>query len=424
MLTAKNRIGKKRYMVLTVLSVGVAINYIDRAAMSVIVPFMSEDLGLTSTDVGWLLSAFFWSYVLFQLPGGYFTDKFGPKIVITLGSLFWGVATAVCGMVSGLAALLGARVVLGAAEAPIYPASASAVTHWFPKQERGFAVATFNNGSKIGGTLAIPLITFLLALVGWRWTFIIAGGVAVVFALIWHLYYKSPRSFKGLGAEELAHIESNQDKDISEPMKLGGLLKSRAVQAMMVGFFCVNFVSYFFFTWFPTYLIKTFNLSFVELGTLGMLPGVAAIIGGWGGGILSDSLVKKGYSITVARKAVLVGGMILSAAIGLAAYTPTVGLALTALCIANFGATFAAAALWVLPSDIAPNKGNIATIGGIQNMAANMAGVVSPILVGVLMQFTNSFVMPLLLAGAVGLLGALVYAFWLPEVKPLVVKNA
>lgn len=423
-VSASKSKGKFRYVILTVLSVGIAINYIDRAAMSVAMPFMSEELHLSPTDSGLLLSAFFWSYVLFQLPGGWLVDRLGPRITFALSSLGWGLATAACGLASSIAALVGFRFVLGAVEAPSYPASSSTVTRWFPRQERSFAAATFNNGSKIGGTLAIPIISLLIAWVGWRATFVISGAVAVIWALGWYLWYRDPHEHRSASAEEVEFIETNQDAETAEPMSIRQLLAQRTVQAMMAGFFCINFVSYFFFTWFPTYLVETFHLSLVKFGLLGMLPGVAAIIGGWCGGLLSDSLVRRGYSLSVARKIPLVGGMLGSATIGLAAFSPTVSLALTALCFANFAATFASAALWALPSDVTPNRANVATIGGIQNMAANLAGIISPIMIGVIMQYTHSFVIPLEIAGVVGIIGALIYGFWLPHVTPMTLNNA
>lgn len=423
-VSASKCTGKFRFVILTVLSVGIAINYIDRAAMSVAIPFMSQDLHFSPTDSGLLLSAFFWSYVLFQLPGGWLVDRLGPRITFALSSLGWGLATAACGLASSIAALVGFRVVLGAVEAPSYPASSSTVTRWFPRQERSFAAATFNNGSKIGGTLAIPIISFLIAMVGWRMTFVISGGVAILWALGWYLWYREPRDHPSATVEEVAFIEANQDPETGAPMSIRQLLSQRTVQAMMAGFFCINFVSYFFFTWFPTYLVETFHLSLMKFGLLGMLPGLAAIVGGWCGGLLSDSLVRRGYSLSTARKIPLVGGMIGSATIGLAAFSPTVGLALAALCFANFAATFASAALWALPSDVAPNRANVATIGGIQNMAANLAGIISPIMIGVIMQYTHSFVIPLEIAGVVGIIGALIYAFWLPHVKPMTLHVA
>lgn len=416
---SEKQTGKFRFVILTVLSVGIAINYIDRAAMSVAIPFMSEELHFSPTDSGLLLSAFFWSYVLFQLPGGWLVDRLGPRLTFALSSLGWGLATAACGLASSVAALVGFRFVLGAVEAPSYPASSSTVTRWFPRQERSFAAATFNNGSKIGGTLAIPIISFLIALVGWRMTFVISGVVAVAWAIGWYLWYRDPHEHKTVSPQEVAFIEANQDPQTGEPMSVRQLLAQRTVQAMMAGFFCINFVSYFFFTWFPTYLVETFHLSLMKFGLLGMLPGLAAIVGGWCGGLLSDSLVRRGYSLSVARKIPLVGGMLGSAVIGLAAFSPTVGLALAALCFANFAATFASAALWALPSDVAPNRANVATIGGIQNMAANLAGIISPVMIGVIMQFTHSFVIPLEIAGVVGIAGALIYGFWLPRVKPM-----
>ncbi len=158
-------------------------------------------------------------------------------------------------------------------------------------------------------------------------------------------------------------------------------------------------------------MIETFHLLLMKFVLLGMLPGIAAIIGGWCGSLLSDTLVRHGDSLSVARKVPLVGGMLGSATIGLAAFSPSLGLSLAALCFANFAATFASAALWALPSDVAPNRANIATTGGIQNMAANLTGIISPVLIGIIMQYNHSFTLPLEIAGIVGVIGEPIYGF-------------
>ena len=149
--------GKFRFVILTVLSVGIAINYIDRAAMSVAMPFMSQELRFSPTDSGLLLSAFFWSYVLFQLPGGWLVDKLGPRITFAVSSLGWGLATAACGLASSIAALVGFRFVLGAVEAPSYPASSSTVTRWFPRQEPALPQLPLTTAVKSAARWLFPL---------------------------------------------------------------------------------------------------------------------------------------------------------------------------------------------------------------------------------------------------------------------------
>jgi MFS family permease len=408
-----------RYGVLTVVSLGIAINYIDRSVTSVALPAIHTELHLNAVTEGILLSCFFWTYTLFQIPGGALVDRIGHRKVLGVGGLLWGIATLLSGVGRSLGAMVALRSVMGVAEAPAYSGASSAVKQWFPKRERAFASGTFNVGSKVGGTLAIPLVSVLVGLIGWRGAFAVAGVLAVLWGLTWLLVYRTPRAQRWTSRAEIEHIESDQETLADPGIRLRHLFRFRAIHAMSVGFFCVNFVSYFFFTWFPTYLISTFHLSILKFGFLGMLPGIAAIVGGWVGGLVSDGLYRRGVSVTMSRKIPLVVGMLGSAVIGLAAFSPTVVVSLTCLCIANACSTGAASALWALPVDIAPSPALVGTIGGIQNTAANVAGIVSPILIGVILGYTSSFVVPLLIAGGVGILGAVTYGLWLPKVEPL-----
>ncbi|TKI03369.1 MFS transporter [Martelella alba] len=413
-----------RYGILALMTLGIGINYIDRAAVSVALPFISHDLKLSATESGVILSAFFWCYTFFQLPGGYLVDKLGSRIVFTLSSLGWGIATLGTGLIKSIPGLIALRMLLGTAEAPTYPVCSATVTKWFPVRERTSATATYNNGSKIGGTLVIPLVSALIAWTSWRTAFIVIGAAAILWALAWYLYYRDPEHHPTVSPQEKALIGVDAPQQQDNPMTIRQLCANRTVQAMSVGLFCVDFVSYFFFTWFPTYLIQTFHLTLLSFGFIGMLPGIAAIIGGWAGGWLSDGLVRRGASLTKARKIPLVIGLLGSTAIALAAFSPTIVVSMAALCTANFSATLAAAVMWTLPSDVAPSKSNVATIGGIQNMVGNLAGIISPIMVGMIMQATHSFILPLVIAGVIGIVGAITYGIWLPEVKPIEPRTA
>lgn len=415
----KKRRSGVRWVMLTILSLGIALNYVDRTALSVAMPFISEEFGLSDSAQGLILSSFFWAYVIFMIPGGWLVDKYGPKIVFGIGSVFWGATTVLLGAASGFLSLFGLRAAMGAAEAPSYPAASSAVREWFPKGERSFASGTYNNGSKVGATLSIPLVALAIGAVGWRGAFIIAGSLALLFGIAWLLYYRSPERHRNVSIAELEHIKSDQEAETTAKVKTKFLLSNRTIQAMSVGFFAVNFVSYFFFTWFPTYLITTFDMPILKFGLIGMLPGIAAIIGGFIGGAWSDYLYRSGRSVTVARKLPLVVGLLGSSVIGFAAFSNNVWVVLALLCVANGCATGAGSVLWALPTDVAPAKNWVGTIGSIQNCFANVAGIVSPIIIGFIMGTTGSFVIPLLLAGVVAIIGALAYAIWLPKVEPL-----
>jgi D-galactonate transporter len=413
--------GKVRYVILAVLFAGIAINYVDRATISVAMPFMSHELGLSNAVAGVALSAFFWTYAAGQMPGGFLADKLGPRKMLMIASLCWGLATCLTGLAWGIVSLVVLRLVLGLGESPSFPASAQVVSRWFPRSERSFASGTFNNGNPVGATLSVPLVALTIATVGWRWAFVLAGALGVIWALVWWKVYREPREHKSVGAAEVAHIEADQESESPEqaPVRWSQLFRFRAVWAMMIGFFCVNFVAYFFITWFPTFLVKTYGLSLLKFGFYGMVPGIASMIGGWCGGLFSDYLVRRGTSLTLARRIPLVGGLLGTSVIALAVVAPSLGMALTALSASYFCSTFAAASVWALPADFAPTPGHVGSLGGIQNTAANIAGIISPILIGVLTGLTSSFVLPLLIAGGVALTGAVVYAFVLPPVQRL-----
>jgi MFS transporter, ACS family, D-galactonate transporter len=200
----------------------------------------------------------------------------------------------------------------------------------------------------------------------------------------------------------------------------GSLFKYRTLWGMMLGFFCLNFVIYFFITWFPSYLVQAHGFSLKSLGTLGMIPALMSIPGGWLGGIVSDSLFKRGWSLTAARKTCMVGGMLLSSVITLSAFTSNVYLMLGFFGIAYGSLAFAAASIWSLPGDVAPTPDHVASISGIQNFASNLAGIVITTFTGVMLAITKgSFTIPLCVAGGFCFLGAFSYLVIVGKVEPL-----
>jgi hypothetical protein len=187
---------------------------------------------------------------------------------------------------------------------------------------------------------------------------------------------------------------------------------------MMIGFFCLNFVIYFFITWFPTYLVQARGFSLAQLGTLGLLPGLVAIPSGWLGGVTSDALYRRGWSLTAARKTCLVGGMLMSSVITFSVFAIYVALACFAIAYGSLA--FTAANIWSLPGDVAPTQAHVASIGGIQNFASNLAGILTTTFTGVMLTITSgSFVVPLTVAGGFCILGAAVYLFMVGEIVPL-----
>jgi ACS family glucarate transporter-like MFS transporter len=255
---------------------------------------------------------------------------------------------------------------------------------------------------------------------------VITGVVGALWVLFWVWKYRNPREHPKASAEEIGYIERGGGRVDEEPAeqtagstRWAQLFTYRTIWGMMLGFFCLNFVIYFFITWFPSYLVEARHFSLLKLGFAGAIPALVAIAAGWAGGLFSDRLIRNGVSVTKARKIPMVGGMLFSSIIALAVVVTNAWLALGLLAICYASLTFAAASVWSLPADVAPTHRHVASIGGIQNFASNIAGIVSPLLLGVLKGITGSFVLPLVITGAVAILGAISYGVIVGRVAPL-----
>ena len=399
------------------------INYVDRANLSVAAPSIQKEFGLSSTAMGWVLGAFFWTYAAFQMPSGWFIDKVGARIAYAVAVVWWSLFTAACALSRGFGSLFGFRLLLGAGEAPAYPCNAKVVSEWFPRSERAFATSIFDSGARVGTALSLPIVTAIIGLFGWRMSFVITGALGFVWTVFWLRMYKQPRNHPSVSPAELAHIESDQPTETQDsdaaPVRWRDLFRHRTIWGMMLGFFCLNFVIYFFITWFPTYLVKERGFTVIKMGFYGMIPALTAVPMGYLGGLTSDRLVKSGMKLTWARKIPLVGGMVVSSSIALAVMAPSAGWALALLALSYSGLAFAGASVWSLPADVAPSRKYVGTIGGIQNFASNLAGISITTFVGVMLQKTGGFLVPLLVAGGFSLLGAFSYLVIVPEIGPL-----
>jgi len=398
-----------------------AINYIDRANLAVAAPFIRKELGIDATMMGLILGAFFWTYASMQLPFGWFADKVGARIALAVAVVWWSIATVLTATANGIAALTGYRLLLGVGEAGAYPSGTKINMAWFPRRERAIAASIFDSGSRIGNALSLPLVAWIIGSFGWRMSFAVTGLIGFVWVAIWLIYYRDPEHHKSVTPEQVAALQAERGATpVGPKVSWSSLFGYRTIWGMMIGFFCLNFVIYFFITWFPTYLIQARGFSLTQLGTLGLLPGLVSIPCGWLGGFTSDALYRRGWSLTKARKTCLVGGMLTSSVITLSVFAPNAYVALFFFAIAYGALAFTAASIWSLPADVAPTPAHVASIGGIQNFAANLAGIVTTSFTGVMLTITGgSFIVPLLAAGGFCLLGAAVYMFVVPEIKPL-----
>ena len=411
---------KMRWVVIWMCFLAIAVNYVDRANLAVAAPQIQHMLGIGPAQMGLILSGFFWTYALMQMPFGWFVDRVGARIALPLAVGWWSVFTAATAGAGSVAAMLGCRLMLGVGEAGAYPSCAKLVAQWFRPAQRAIATSIFDSGSRVGSALSIPLVALLVGTLGWRLSFVITGLLGIVWIVGWLALYRAPAHADMTGAADEQPAAPASVQDDGPAVTWASLFRYRTLWGMMLGFFCLNFVIYFFITWFPSYLVQTRGFSLKSLGTLGMIPALMSIPGGWLGGYVSDALFRRGWSLTAARKTCMVGGMLMSSVITLSAFVSSVPLMLACFGLSYGSLAFAAASIWALPADVAPTPRHVASIGGIQNFASNLAGIVITTFTGAMVALTKgSFTVPLVVAGGFCFLGAFSYLVIVGRIEPL-----
>lgn len=413
---------KIRWLMIWMCFAANAISYIDRANLAIAAPGIRAELGINAAEMGLVLSAFFWTYAVMQLPAGWLIDKVGVRISLALAVGWWSVFTMATGAARGVSQFVGARLMLGIGEAAALPSFTKVAFNWFPRRERGIACSIFNSGSTAGSALSLPLVTWLIVMVGWRGAFIATGVLGIVWALAWWFIYRDPERYRAIAPAAVDALLAERGAPAVATAKISwlDLFRYRSVWGLMIGLFCLNFAIYFFITWFPSYLLQARGFSLASFSTLGMAPAIMAILGNWLGGYASDKLIRMGWSATRARKTCLVGGMLLSSSIGLSAFVESNMVCLALFSLAYASLSFTGANTWTVVSEIAPTPAHVASIGGIQNFAGNLAGIMITTFTGIMLTLTSgSFLVPLAVAGAGCVVGALSYLFVLGKVEPL-----
>jgi len=409
---------------LALLFINIVINYLDRTNLSVAAPELAKELGLTSVQRGYILSAFGWTYAALQIPGGLLADRVAPRLLYAACLASWSVTTMLQGLASGFVGLFGFRLATGAFEAPSYPINNRIVTGWFPDNERASAIALYVSGQFIGLAFLTPVLVMLQTAVGWRGLFIITGLVGLVWGLVWYIFYRDPLEHPKANQTELDYIHQGGgvfQKKTTDPAKpiwskenLRQVFSSRTLWGVYIGQFCVNATLWFFLTWFPSYLVDYRGLDFIKSGYLASVPFLAACAGLLLSGFLSDRLAQQGKSVSFARKAPIIFGLLLSVSIVGANYTDDTAMIIFFLALAFFGAGMALIS-WVFVSILSP-KHLIGLTGGVFNFMGNLASIVVPIVIGYLAK-GGDFRPALAFIGILGFIGACSYIFIVGKIE-------
>ena len=323
-----------------------------------------------------------------------------------MAPFLWGVASGVVAFATGFGSIFAARVLLGVAEAPAFPANSKATGYRFPRGERARATAIFDAAAKFSNVIGVPLVAVAVVTFGWRWGFGLTAILSFVYFLAYWFIYRDPSADPRLSREERDYIRKGGatpegESEASPIGMLGYLLRNRKVWGLTIGFAAYGYSFYLFLTWLPGYLVSEMHMSIIKSAGYAAIPWLFAtisdlVVGGW----LIDHLLAKGYDDTKTRKAVLVGGMVLGLAVFGATMTTSPVWAIVWITIALSGLAAAAPVGWSIPSLIAP-RGGTGTIGGVMNFFNNLMGAIAPAVTGFVVGATNSFSLAFLVAGIV-----------------------
>ncbi len=405
------RIVSTQRWALVLLVAGGALNYVDRATLSVANKLIQDDLGIPVAKMGLLLSAFLWAYAFSQLPVGGLIDRYGPRRLLALGLFGWSVAQAAGGLVRSFGVFMGARFALGVGEAPLFPGGARVVRDWFGIRERGFAIGLCQSASSLGNFIAVPLLTFLMLRFHWRWMFLIVGSVGVVLSIAWWRTYRDP-SEVGLNADEVRYLTEGDENTVSRRPSFAEwrqLFAHRTTWGMIVSFFGNMYTLWLYTSWLPYYLEHERHMSVARVGIVASIPFFFGVVGAITGGWLCDLLTRRGWTPIGGRK------LLVSCALcGTACCTAGARLAqtntaiLVCISVSFFLIYIVSSAAWATVPVAAPSQ-YTASLGSIQNFGGYLGAALAPTVTGFVVQRTGNFSQALMLSVAISVVAAVAY---------------
>lgn len=410
---------RKRYYVLALLCVVSVITFLDRINITMAGSRIMEDLNLSIEQWGWVLSAFIVSYGLLQIPLGVLGDKYGQRKILSLIVLWWSVFTALTGFAGGFASLLIIRFAFGIGEAGAYPCMTGSVGRWFPKTETGKAQGFIWAASRLGGALTPFIVIPVILNFGWKAAFYILGAIGIVWVVVWYIWYRDePSLMKGISKRELDETGSELHvvkARVAIPWRK--ILSNPQFWLIISMYWFYAWATWFFFSWFPTFMEKGRGFEMKELNWAVAVPFLMSMIGNISGGFLTDSLSKK-FGLKIGRRIMGVSGLALSSVfMFLAAFIPgklQVFIYLS-LCFGVLDMMLPSA--WAVCLDV--GKKYSGAISGAMNTAGNIGGFVCAIMFGYLVKATGNYNFPLFVIAGMLVIGAFLF-FFIDASKPIV----
>jgi len=421
MMPRKRRAERRVLMLLCAMSF---IMYVDRVNLSTAAAAMSRDLHLTHTDLGFIFAAFGYSYAIFQIIGGWLSDRFGARVMLTICATIWAVSSAATGLVHSFGALVAIRLLLGIGEGATLPSQARALTNWFNKDRRGTVQGITHSFSRLGNAVTPPIVAALILYYSWRASFVVLGAATFIWVILWAWYFRNdPRKHKDMteeGAAFLPPAETIITGKGQNPVPWRTLLP-RMLPTMIV-YFCYGWTGWLFFTWLPSFFRMGQHLDIASSAFFSSGVFFAGVVGDTLGGYVSDKILKRTGSVVAARRNVIIlsftGAGIFLVPVMLSHSIPVMAASLS---LSFFFLELTIAPIWAVPMDIAPRYVGVGS--GLMNAGSAVAGIISPIIFGFVIDRTGNWILPFY--GSIGILVlGIVASFYIRPDKALQEKPA
>jgi sugar phosphate permease len=375
---------RARHIVLALIVSAYVITYMDRVNISSAMPVMQKDLGLSVIAVGWIFSSFRWGYALFQIPGGWFGDRIGPRRALSYVVFWWSIFTSLTALAWSAVSIGVCRFFFGMGEAGAFPIATRSLSRWTPAEERGFSQGLPHAASRLGAALTPGLVVLIMIHFGWKMPFFLFGFLGLAWAATWYWYYRDqPSEHSGVNAAELELIQRSAcfDADASRTVPWRKILTNRTVWMLSLMYFCYGYAIDIYLDWFPKYLYDARGLNLKKMGLFASLPFVAGAAGNLLGGWLSDLWAAHSCNLKMARRGIAaLGFVIASASILPATFSTHTGSSVFYSCMAVFGLELTVGVSWAIPLDIGGDYAG--SVASIMNTFGNLGSAISPALLG------------------------------------------
>jgi MFS family permease len=410
--------GKATRNFLVILCLMNFVLFVDRVNLAAAAVVIQRELGLTNLELGLAFAAFNYTYAPFQLVGGWMADRFGARRTLTVCGLAWSITTIATGAITGLASLFAVRFVLGMGEGATLPAATRALSNWTSRASRGAAVGLTHAAGRLGAGAAAPIVAFLIISFSWRFSFVAVGVISACWAVLWWWYfYEDPRQHPAITPSELAALPkgSAELKIASGPVPWRRLIPRMA--PMMVGYFCQGWTGWLYVTWMPSLFSKNYGMDLKKSSIFYAMTLLCSVFSEFLGGVVTDYLLRRTHSLLIARSALIAICWTLAVvALMPAILVHNVFIGVGSFTFALFFLGFAIAPIWTTTMDVAPEYAGSAS--ALMNAAGAVAGILSPLMFGWILDWTGNWTMPFRVSLGLLLLGA-VATFWFRPDRPL-----